>query len=211
MTYTAVPSTPERAALKQEALRLREHGWGYNRIAKHLSLSSSTIVRWTNAEAADRQRAKARELKNTYRGSCIDCGAPTSYSGHGKDDPSLRCLTCAKAYQRTDEYREQRQKWTAERIVAAIVWWADTYGGGIDPPGIADNEPGVALRLGDTERAARARQLRDQGLLPCVTSIFHRFGSFNAAIETAGFTPRPSNGGGGNSGRKRDRRARAFA
>jgi hypothetical protein len=52
---------------------------------------------------------------------------------------------------------------------------------------------------------ARARRFEDaDGRWPWMTLVHDRFGSWNDAIEAAGFTPRAHGGGGGNMRRRRD-------
>jgi hypothetical protein len=57
-------------------------------------------------------------------------------------------------------------------------------------------------RLGDEARARRF----ESGHWPWYTSVVIRFGSWNAGIRAAGFTPRANHGGGGNIYRRRDLR-----
>jgi hypothetical protein len=57
-----------------------------------------------------------------------------------------------------------------------------------EPPRTLDWEPARARRLGHEWRADRF----EGGLWPSVRVLRRQFGSFNAAIEAAGFTPRPA-------------------
>lgn len=123
--------------------------------------------------------------KTTYGGTCESCGAPTAVNRVG-DGPARHCATCAPA---ANTY------WTRERIIEAIQEWARLYG-----------QPPVAYEWNPTQAEAklprRAREIRkrfDSGEWPYQNTICERFGTWNAAIAAAGFTPlRP---GGGRRGR----------
>ena len=104
--------------------------------------------------------------------------------------------------------RERRQAtvWTRDRIIGAIRWWNDVYG---EPPATPDwNSTQARDFLGDTERAQRFTRLHADGRIPWHTTVVLAFGSWNAAIEAAGFVPRQPNGGGGNQQRRRSVRER---
>ena len=64
----------------------------------------------------------------------------------------------------------------------AIRRWTRRYG---EPPGADDWS--AAMARGRPEKLARLRE-RDW---PCAPTVQHYFGSWNAAIEAAGLTPRP--------------------
>jgi hypothetical protein len=96
--------------------------------------------------------------------------------------------------------RVTRKKWTREAIVAAIQAWADEYG---EPPAQPDWTPATARAMGDEPRAQRFEATA--GRFPGHMTVIGEFGSWNAAITAAGFTPRPSGGGGGNELRRRSR------
>jgi hypothetical protein len=87
-------------------------------------------------------------------------------------------------------------------IVAAMQVWAEEYG---EPPAVPDWAAALARDLGDEERARRYEAMTD--VWPSHSTVFREFGSWNAAVEAAGFTPRPAHGGGGNELRSRRRRA----
>jgi hypothetical protein len=60
----------------------------------------------------------------------------------------------------------------------------------------------------DLERAAR---FDSDTHWPWFSMVVRVFGSWNAAIEAAGFAPRAAHGGGGNQSRRRSVRAKAKA
>lgn len=136
--------------------------------------------------------------KRRYEQPCVDCGARTSGSDGRRDEP--RCATCAARLR-----AERETVWTAEKIVERIQAWATIYG---EPPGSADWNPWQARHaIHDEQRAQRF----EAGHWPWSTQVVHAFGSWNAAIEAAGFTPRAPHGGGGNGFRRRSSRLKATA
>ena len=70
-----------------------------------------------------------------------------------------------------------------EAVVEAIVEWTRRYG---DVPAMADWDPVRARRLGQTWRIVRYQD----GDWPSARSVAHHFGSFAAAVATAGLVPR---------------------
>lgn len=188
---------------RQAALMLRGAGLSYHRIGKLIGVTATTARRWVDPDAAERDRALARANKLRYRGTCMDCGAATSYSGKRGRVASLRCVACHKELERSESYRESLQLWTRARIVLAIREWAAIYG---EPPAIPDWGPSSARSRGDEARAARFEAAH--GKWPWFTIVVRRFGTWNAAIEAAGFSGRCNSGGCGNMMRRRDVRAR---
>jgi hypothetical protein len=88
------------------------------------------------------------------------------------------------------------QRLRTERVLDGIRRWVDLYG---EPPSAADWDPYHARRLGDEARAARY----EEGDWPHMGTAFNAFGSWNAAIEAAGFKARAPHGGAGNQWRRR--------
>jgi hypothetical protein len=73
--------------------------------------------------------------------------------------------------------------WTEKQICDAIRAWNAEYG---TPPRAADWHPTLARRRGHTDRAEQYQQ----GRWPDITTVLRKFGSWNAAVEAAGFAPR---------------------
>jgi len=142
---------------------------GYVSVAKRLGVSTSTVRRWLNPEAADRDRAASRAYKAGRRGVCVDCGGETRYGGQkasGPDGCSIRCSACARVASRI---------WTAEKIIHAIQVWAAEHG---RPP------------------SAREWVRSIDGRFPSASCVYQHgapFRSWADAIEAAGF-PRPRPG-----------------
>lgn len=57
--------------MENEILKLREKGWSYNRIAKHIGCSKSTVSYYCNSDVKEktleRSRKVSNETKNNYR------------------------------------------------------------------------------------------------------------------------------------------------
>ena len=179
-----------RALLAARAVALRTQGRTGREIADLLGVSRS----YAADLYSDPSGEKAQARKDSYRQPCVDCGAETSGAKGRKPEP--RCMRCANVKKGID-----KTKWTRDRIVAAIRWWADTYG---EPPAIRDWNPHSARTvLHDEPRARRFDKHFAAGEVPWFNSVVYHFGTFNAGIEAAGFTPRPMHGGGGNQKRNR--------
>jgi hypothetical protein len=76
----------------------------------------------------------------------------------------------------------RRPTYTREQIIDALQRWTALYGA---PPARADWEPARARRMGHEWRVARFRT----GEWPSTRMVCRWFGTFNAAIEAAGFEP----------------------
>lgn len=185
-----------RAERAKVALALRSEGKTAGEIAAVLGVSRS----YAGALFGDPDGSKERARKASYAGTCQECGGRTDGS-NGRDHAPTRCQSCQNEYQRSDEYAFARTKWTRERIIAAIRWWYDIYG---EPPAVADWNPHRARHeLGDEDRARRGEAAISAGRVPWHTIVYSRFGSWNAAIRAAGFTPRANVGTKENVARRR--------
>jgi transposase-like protein len=175
------PSVRERALELYPAMSIK-------RIGRELGVPHSTVFRWVNPRYAETQRLRSRALKNAYRGTCIDCGGSTSCGGK-KNNAAVRCQPCERMFRRSAEYAATRRKWSKELIVARMQEWATIYG---EPPTNNDWNPYGARRLGDEERAQR--YLAQPGYWPEHMAVYRHWGSWNAAIEAAGFVANAPNG-----------------
>jgi hypothetical protein len=115
------------------------------------------------------ERCRRRTL---YTGSCVDCGKET-YNGNAT--PPERCSSCAN---------RARAIWDKESIADLIQAWVEMYGA---PPAATDWNPNLARKYGLPERAER---FYADGCWPVISTVLDVFGSWNAALEAAGFTPR---------------------
>lgn len=92
----------------------------------------------------------------------------------------------------TKAQAKKRKKWTAASIIAFIQQYARRHGS--PPTQVAVNPTRAeAFAAGNEARArtfrAMAREYRERGY-PSQTTIQEHFGTFNEAIEAAGFDPR---------------------
>jgi hypothetical protein len=81
--------------------------------------------------------------------------------------------------------RRWRTRISPEEIVGAIQRWAERYGA---PPTALDWDPARARRVGHGWRAQRF----EAGSWPSARVVRGAFGTFNAAVESAGHVPRPA-------------------
>jgi hypothetical protein len=159
----------EKAA---EARRLRDQGLNYQAIAPRLGVAWRTVRDLLN----DPDGSKARARKDSYRGTCRECGAPTT-GCYGPGKAPTKCAACERA-------NPHNRYWTRELVIDAIREYARIYG---RPPASTDWNPAHARKLGHPEKA---RQFYDDACWPATVTVILVFGSWNAAIEAAGHPPR---------------------
>lgn len=198
MTPPVNKRTKRTDVLVEEARRLYQPGvYGWKQIGKQLGVSATTVRRWLDPEYEERSRAANLAAKKRRTGTCIDCGGITRYSGHGEQDGcSTRCVPCRKEFARASD---QQQYWTRERLIDAIQRWVAEHG---EPPAVPDWCPTSARYLGDETRAQRFENYPPR-TYPWFVTVVRRFGSWNAGIAAAGYTPRVAHGGDGNQLRRR--------
>ena len=169
----------ERAA---EAASLVALGSSSREVSESMGLSYSYV----RELLCDPDGAKARARKASYRGACIDCGGPTDGS-NGRQGRPERCIECRCEWQRTSpEWRI----WDRESVIERMQEWSALYG---QQPGARDWNPNMARNQGREDVATR---FDIDGCWPHTSSVVHVFGTWNAAIEAAGFTPRAPGGRG---------------
>lgn len=174
-----------RAEKVAEAQRLRGEGLLLREIAERMGSTLKTVHTWLADPDLSRQRARRRG----YGRKCVDCGALTDGS-NGRAKAPERCESCF--------HRCQHLRAVADAI-AAIRCFASRYG---RPPSATDFNPALARTNGQEWRAKR---YYDDGDYPAAATVVRAFGSWNAAIEAAGFSPRargtyPRLAGGGARG-----------
>jgi hypothetical protein len=160
--------------MRARAAELRAQGWGWNRIATDLGVGVSTVIRWLDPDYNERQLVAVRDRKRGYAGACADCGKPTS-GCNGPGLAPLRCVACTADYRRV---------WTREVVIEAIRLFVDRYG---RIPTAQEWSPALA-RQG--YRDDLADRFYAEGCWPTVTTVKDLFGSWNAGMTAAGFTPR---------------------
>lgn len=129
--------------------------------------------------------------KAQYGGVCENCGAATDGSYGSALAPKL-CRPCRL---------EEQTTWGADGVLTAIRRWVETYG---EPPGEVDWNPNLARRRDHLHRVERY----ETGNWPSHATVTYHFGSWNAAIEAAGFSARIV---GWNEASHRNRRPRRKA
>jgi hypothetical protein len=103
---------------------------------------------------------------------CIDCQKPI---GNGAGRKAKRCVRCAGIAKRV---------WSEERIIAAIREFAAEYG---EPPAAVDFNPALLRHRNPSCGYAEAMARKAAHDWPGVNTVQHRFGSWTAALEAAGF------------------------
>lgn len=168
------------------ATELRERGLTYAQIAERMGISLSYV----GDLVTDPDRSKDLARRRSYEQPCVDCGARTGGSEGRRVEP--RCAPCAHKLSTVKQI-----VWTSEILIERIREWARIYG---EPPATRDWSASGARQVHDEERA---RRYEDDPSWPAFKTVVYHFGSWNAAIEAAGFTPRAPHGGGGNERRRR--------
>lgn len=149
-----------RAENAKRVACLHAQGLNGTQIAKRLGLS----VSYTYGLLSDPDGHEARERKLNSGGVCIRCGGRTDGSKGRAYTPDL----CGDCYRETG--------WTRERIIAAINQWADEHGG----------IPPASLHWGNLNRYHPDFR---PGEYPCADTVAGRFGTWNQALEVAGYEP----------------------
>lgn len=157
------------STLQEKALELYVPGkFGYISVGKELGLAPTTVRHLVNPDARERDRILSNEAKRRRTGVCQVCGGPTRYHGHGKTVGDL-CHDCqVKTRLNSEDALAKRRKGTDEELLDAIRNWHELHG---EIPLLRDWTPKI-----EGWPSSRLIQLR--------------FGTWNAAIEKAGFTPR---------------------
>jgi hypothetical protein len=160
-----------RAERVARAQQLRADGLLIREIAEQMGISKS----YASDLISDPDSAKLTARRDTYRRPCSSCGKLMYGSdGLGPRAPE-HCAACVG---------EARQIWTKEKIIVAIREFADRYG---RPPSAWDWNPHMALNGGTVSVYDR---FYTDGCWPYTHYVQERFGSWNAGIAAAGFTPR---------------------
>lgn len=176
----ATEQAAEYRELQAEGLSVRE-------IARRKGLTESAIVNRLYDPDGSKQKAR----RSRYQGICKECGAATDGSNGRAKAPEY----CPRHYWLKPGYRDSRTEWPRERIINAIQDWNREYG---EPPATTDWNATRARQMGRPDRTDRFLDGFATGRWPWFTTVVYHFGSWNAGIEAAGFTPRQADGGGPN-------------
>ncbi|MTD44835.1 hypothetical protein GKE82_11165 [Conexibacter sp. W3-3-2] len=158
---------PEVAARRARAATLHEQGVSYAEIGRMLGVSRATAYR----DVQDPERVEARAARERRKEPCPGCGGPKVAEGAAV---SAVCWDCAHALRRGN---------ARARTIQAMQAWAARHG---EPPTSTDWSPAALRRAG---READADAVQREGWPPA-SSVQRLFGSWNAAVELAGFRPR---------------------
>lgn len=138
---------------------LREDGFTQVEIADVLGISRQYVSDLVN----DPDGSKVRARKDSYRGTCETCGAPTDGS-NGPGSAPKQCATCF------NNRRHEERYWTKETVIAAIRRFAAENGRKPFSSEWSRNGPEYA---------------------PDVSLVLREFGTWNNAIAAAGFPTEP--------------------
>lgn len=171
MSVVRTGPSPERLALvaKVRELRDRPDPLTHRQIAVELGISRS----YANALDLDPDGSKTRVRKDSYGGTCVDCGARTDGSNGASLAPE-RCGSCSRAKQKAEK------TWTRDAVISAIQRFAVEHG---RPPTSIDWIHADPDR-GYPNRGSVYRTSTNPGC---------PFANWADAIEAAGF-PRPPRG-----------------
>ncbi len=139
-------------------------------IAQRLGRSPATI----RSYLYDPDGAKARRVKESYRGACSRCGAPTSGSGPGR--AKRICARCNG---------HARAQWQPTRIAEALRAWFELYGRAASS---TDLSRAYARSQVPRDGGARLRRLQagwDGGRWPSASVVQYHYGSVRLANEAA--------------------------
>lgn len=181
-----VPSTPANKRKLEEALVLMADGMSLAQAARAVNTRHSTLRLWTDPEYATHAQHLQRERVKRYGKPCKHCGKLTS-GGDGRAHAPDYCKDCYAFNPLIQAAKRRQLKWTKDSILQAIQRWHLLYG---DTPSGTDWNPTLARKRGQILRAERW----EKGNFPWFSQVFREFGSWNAAIEAAGFEPRRSGG-----------------
>lgn len=186
----------KRQELIDQARALKKKGLTNKQLQEHFGVKKDTIRRWLDPEYDERAKASQRARKESYQGTCVICGTPTSGS-YGPNNVQTLC------YEHKMQNRPPKPHlWPKERIIKAMQDWETIFG---EPPSMVDWNSTQARKMGDFDRADYFDQNKD--LWPWFSQVFRAFGSWNAGIEAAGFTPRPQYGTSETNSANRKRKA----
>lgn len=158
----------ERAVARE----MRAGGSTLREISELLGRPISSVAEWCTDDAEAKSAARRRRslAKLGLIGKCADCGGETRGRTSGEPVPE-RCRSCSRAHETAvakARVIDALQRWYAERGEVSARDWST--------------------------RTMRERSGADRFGAPFPSSVIRMFGSWNAAVEAAGITPRKSGG-----------------
>jgi Homing endonuclease associated repeat len=126
-------------------------------------------------EIGERLSAPPSTVRNWLRGALCECGAPITGCSGSKS--SSRCESCASIASRL---------WSPQRIIEKIREWHRLFG---DVPTATEWNLALSRSQHSAARHAEVESRHEGAKWPGTQAVIERFGSWNAAIAAAGFTP----------------------
>ncbi len=168
-------TTPQRVIERRRAAALARHyrdqeGLKISEIATRLDRSPTTI----SAYLYDPDGTKTKRVKNTYRGVCEHCEAPTWGSGPGRS----RRL-CARCNGRST------LKWEKSLIEAALRAWNRMYGKPASSTDLSLTDAKRAAESGSDERLRRLAAGWEHGRWPSRSVVQYHYGTVANANQVA--------------------------
>lgn len=165
-----------RRAVALAAHYRRQEGLSTKEIARRLGRAPATV----RAYLSDPTAARARQVKERYRGSCSSCGEPTS--GAGPREQRTLCARCNG---------QASAKWDDGRIEAALRAWHRRYG---TPASSTDLSLYYARKRAPHDAGRRLDRLTkgwEGGSWPAASVVQWHFGTVKAANRAALHGERP--------------------
>ena len=139
-------------------------------IARRLGRSPATV----RAYLYDPDGSRARSVKESYRGQCSGCGAPTSGSGPGRAR-----TVCARCNGRSTA------KWQRPRIEEALRAWFELHGREASSTDLSLAYARARAPRDGGERLRRLQQGWAGGRWPAASVVQYHYGSVKAANRAA--------------------------
>jgi hypothetical protein len=150
----------------------------------------AAIRRWNDRYGApptlaDWEPSRARDRGQAWRIERYESGDwPSTRTVRHHFGTMSAAVTAAGLSPRRRPSRARRPLRSADAVLEAIRAWVERYG---ETPGMADWDPSRAREIGQSWRVERFYE----GDWPSVATVRRHFGTLNAAVERAGFEPRP--------------------
>ena len=165
-----------RAQERARAVALTHHYRDHQRltiaeIAERLGRSPATV----RGYLYDADGSKGRRLKDSYRGICAGCGAPTS-GGDGPGRARVLCVSCSG---------KARRKWSTELLYAALRAWFDRYGFSARSTDLSRSYAARCAARGDVGRLRRLEEGWQGGPWPALSVVQYHCGALPQANTAA--------------------------
>lgn len=165
----------QRVGERERAVALARHyreseGMSVVQIAERVGRSPATI----RSYFYDPKGARARRVKQAYRGVCETCGAATSGDGPGR--ARARCARCNG---------HSTLQWPAQRIEAALREWHARYGRAAKSTDLSVSYASAQAPRDGGVRLRRLKEGWDGGRWPALSVVQYHYGSLARANREA--------------------------